>query len=144
MLCQRIRGLGLAHTTPTRLYSGDQSGSKEYRFNKFGFRGEDLRAEAKRTLIAAGCSITFGVDLNEGEIWIHRFKERYAKHYGYQADDLNLLNLGETGASNDSIVRTVLPQCQAVKPHLLLVQFTYMNRIEYLTVRALERTPRRF
>jgi hypothetical protein len=83
--------------------------------------------------MAAGCSITFGVGLNEQEIWPHRFKERYVSYCGYQLDDVNLLNLGETGASNDSIVRTVLPQSHTVKPDLLLVQFTYMNRIEYLS-----------
>lgn len=132
MLHKRIRGLGLPHTDTISFYETDVSGSKEYRFNSLGFRGDELSDSAKRLFFACGCSITFGVGLNEDEIWVHDFQSRYSHRYGYRLEDINLLNFSETGASNEAIVRTLLPQCEALKPDLLLIQFTYANRTEYL------------
>ena len=133
-LHKRIRGLSVAPDTGvTNCYSLDQSGTKLYTFNSLGFRGEELDLNAKKRIFACGCSMTFGEGLDLEETWPHRFKEKYANRYGYNAEEVNLLNFGEPGASNDQIVRTILPQCSVLRPDLLLIQFTYLGRTEYLS-----------
>ncbi len=41
--------------------------SRKYRINKYGFRGEDFSPNKK--ILAAGCSFTFGVGVDEKSIW---------------------------------------------------------------------------
>ena len=113
-------------------YNKDQSGTKEYRFNSLGFRGEDVDPTAVHRIFVAGCSVTFGDGLDLSETWPERFREKYAARHGCPSQSVNLLNFSVSGASNDRIVHTVLPQCRVVRPDLLLVQFTYSNRTEYL------------
>ena len=76
--------------------------------------------------------MTFGDGLDLSETWPDRFREQYAARHGCPSQGVNLLNFSVSGASNDRIVNTVLPQCSVVRPDLLLVQFTYSNRTEYL------------
>lgn len=132
MLFKRLRAFGPAHLSATSTYGGDQSGTKQYAFNSLGFRGEEFSPEATKRIFVCGCSLTFGVGLNVVETWPHRFKEMYAARLGLPPDEVNLLNFSESGCSNDTIVRTMLPQCAALKPDLVLIQFTYLNRLEYL------------
>jgi len=113
-------------------YNKDQSGTKEYRFNSLGFRGEDVDPTSEHRIFVAGCSLTFGDGLDLAETWPFRFREKYAARQGCPPPRVNLLNFSVSGASNDRIVHTVLPQCSVVRPDLLLVQFTYSNRTEYL------------
>lgn len=131
-LRSRIRGLSYVHNGVMHKYGNDTSGTKEYRFNSLGFRGENLCLDATKRIYTSGCSITFGEGLNIEETWSSQFRELYAAKYGLASEKVNLLNFGESGASNERIARTVLPQCEALKPDLLLIQLSYFNRIEYL------------
>ena len=47
--------------------------------------------------------------------------ENYAAKHGCPPQGVNVLNFSVSGASNDRIVHTVLPQCSVVRPDLLLV-----------------------
>ena len=132
MLLKRLRAFGPDHQSATSTYGGDQSGTKHYAFNSLGFRGEEFSPDARKRIFVCGCSLTFGVGLDLEETWPHRFREMYAAQLGLASDDVNLLNFSESGCSNDTIVRTMLPQCAALKPDLVLIQFTYLNRLEYL------------
>ena len=112
------------------VYGSDQSGTKAYRFNSLGFRGEEYDPAARATIFVCGCSITFGTGLDVEETWAHRFKLGYAERRGLAPADVNLLNFSQGGASNDYIARTLLDQCSRVRPTLVLAQFTVMNRAE--------------
>ncbi len=132
LLHKRINRAGEQPVGFTRRYGNDQSGTKQYQFNSLGFRGEEFNSGAPKKIFVCGCSYTFGEGLNLEETWSYRFKEKYAAHYGFQLEEVNLLNFGEPAASNDYIVRTILPQCNTIKPDLPIIQFTWINRTEYL------------
>lgn len=114
-----------------REYPPDFSGTKTYRLNSLGYRGEEFREDAKRSLFFCGCSNTFGTGLNQDEIWINHFAEAYAADEGLTLDDLNVMNFSEDGGSNDYIARTLITQCTDVKPDLAVAAFTVLPRLEY-------------
>ena len=120
---------GPPHTTSK--YGSDRSGSRVCQFNSLGFRSEELDTHARRRIFVCGCSYTFcGTGLNFEETWPYRLKQKYAQAEGCDERDVNLLNFSEGGASNDYIARTLLAQCSAVKPDLVVALFTFMNRGE--------------
>ena len=113
-----------------RSYGRDKSGTKLYRFNSLGFRGEEPDPRAAATIFVCGCSHTFGTGLDAEEAWPHRFKLAWAERRGLAADEVNLLNFSQGAASNDYVARTLLAQCAEVRPDLVVAQFTSMNRAE--------------
>lgn len=113
-------------------YGRDHSGKNKYKFNSLGFRSEEFNPHSKKRIYVAGCSHTFGTGLNEEETWPSRFKKTFCKIYNYSKNDVNLMNFGMGGQSNDYIARNIIVQCNEVKPDLLVILFTYPSRIEYL------------
>jgi hypothetical protein len=110
----------------------DLSGTKQYRYNAHGFRGEERNPEAAKRLYVFGCSITFGVGLSEDEIWASHFRDRYAERCGLVRSQVNLMNFGLGGASCREIARNVMLQCSVEKPDLAVVQFTFQDRDELI------------
>jgi hypothetical protein len=115
----------------------DYSGTKTYAFNRLGFRGEEFNPKAAKRIFFSGCSYTFGTGLNYEETAAHRFKMLYCEQYGLDPSDVNLLNFAMPGASNDYIVRTMISQCQRVKPDIAVVLFSHVERAEYIDEQAL-------
>jgi hypothetical protein len=113
-----------------RSYGRDKSGTKLYRFNSLGFRGEEHDPGAAATIFVCGCSHSFGTGLDEEEAWPHRFKRVWAARRGLAAGAVNLLNFSQGAASNDYIARTLLGQVARARPDLVVAQFTSMNRAE--------------
>ena len=126
----RMRPTGRGAPYVLDRYSSDQSGPKTYQFNSLGYRGRDFNPSAKRNLFVFGCSHTFGVGLNQEELWSHHFANRYAAHCGISRDELNLMNFAHEGASNEEIARNVLMQCTVHKPDLAVMQITQSSRFE--------------
>ena len=116
----------------TRRYGSDQSGTKTYTFNSLGYRGAEPNPTAKARVLTSGCSYTFGEGLDYHEAWVARFADLYARHHGLDAEDVDLINLAQGGASNDYIARTVVPHLERVHPDLVVVLFTYKNRAEVM------------
>jgi hypothetical protein len=125
---EHLAAAGSPHTLA--VYGSDTSGTKAYRFNSLGFRGEEHDPAARATIFVCGCSITFGTGLDAEETWAHRFKLGWAERRGLAPADVNLLNFSHGGASNDYIARTLVEQCARVRPTLVVAQFTVMNRAE--------------
>jgi hypothetical protein len=103
---------------------------KTYVFNSLGYRGEEFDPDAAVKLFVCGCSYTFGAGLDLEETWSYHFRQKVADHHGLPASSVNLMNFGEGGASNDYIARTLTEQCLRVRPDLVVVGFTFMNRFE--------------
>lgn len=114
------------------VYLTDLSGKKSYRFNSIGFRGADYNPHAKRSIYVFGCSYTFGIGLNEDELWCHHLHRNYCALHGLQPDEVNLMNFGLPGGSNQEIARTALLQCSVKPPDLAVVQFTLLDRYELI------------
>jgi hypothetical protein len=115
----------------------DYSGTKTYAFNKQGFRGEDFDPDAKHHIFFSGCSYTFGTGLNYEETTAHKFKMHYCRRCGLDPSEVNLLNFAMPGASNDYIVRTMITQCQRVRPDVAVVLFSHAERAEYIDEEAM-------
>ena len=114
-------------------YGHDESGEKVYRFNSLGFRGEEFDPAAEKKVFTVGCSYTFGVGLDEDEVWSYQFRRLLATHWNMKPNAINLMNFSEGGASNDYIARTAISQAAAVHPDVLLVLFTHQHRTEIVT-----------
>jgi len=115
-----------------RRYGNDLSGEISYEFNRLGYRGEEFDPAATKHIFVFGCSCTFGVGLDFEDTWAHRLRLLCAERWGCDASDINLLNFGEGGASNDCISRTLVSQCSAVKPDLVVAMFSFIQRKEYI------------
>lgn len=115
-----------------RRYGSDQSGTKTYTFNSLGYRGAERDPTAKARILTSGCSYTFGEGLDYDEAWVTRFVSLYARHHGLAAEEVDLINLAQGGASNDYIARTVVPHLERVEPELVVILFTYKNRVEVM------------
>ena len=111
--------------------SGD--GKIKYCFNSLGYRSEEYNPQSRIKIFACGCSCTFGHGLTLEETWPYRFKQLFLQKYGLEDKDVNLMNFGMWGHSNDYISRTLLKQMNLVKPDLILVYFTVSSRKEYVS-----------
>jgi len=114
-----------------RIYASDVSGSKTYLFNANGFRGEDLNDTAALRVFVCGASYAFGTGLDWEETWGYRLKTRLAGQFRLDASRVNLLNFSQSLASANYITRTLLAQCDAVRPDLVVAVFSDMKRGEY-------------
>ena len=115
-----------------RRYGSDQTGTKTYSFNRFGYRGPEPRQTARARILTSGCSYTFGEGLDYHEAWVTQFAGLYASHRGLDAEDVDIINLAQGGGANDYIARTVLPHVERVRPDLVVLLFTYKNRAEVM------------
>ena len=112
-------------------YGVDTSGTVTYAFNSLGFRGEEYDAGAKAKLFFCGCSHTFGTGLDSEATWVSRFAAQYAQHVGLDHEDVCAMNFSQGGSSNSYIARTLMTQCAAAKPDLVVAHFTSVERTEY-------------
>lgn len=117
----------------TRRYNRDQSGRNEYRFNSLGFRGDEPSAQPLKRIYVGGCSITFGEGLSWDDTWPLHFRRAYAAHNEHDVPDCDVQNFAQSGASNERIATTLISQCERLRPDLVIGQFTYGHRIDYLT-----------
>lgn len=108
----------------------DKSGKKKYTYNCFGYRGEEYDPLADRYIYIAGSSSTFGTGLNWEESFPYWFKKYYARHHKLSTRKVNLMNFSAGGANNDYIVRTLMTQCNVMKPDILLCIFAHKKNFE--------------
>ena len=113
-------------------YATDLSGTVAYRFNSYGFRGEEFNPEAKARIFVAGESTAIGVGISEEQSWFGKFKGHYCEQRGLQKDSVNLLNFSQAGASTDYTCRVLLQQCEMTRPDLVVAVLSSTNRIELL------------
>lgn len=120
---------------PERFRLDDEWG---YSFNSLGFRGEEYDPNAKIRIFACGCSVTFGVGVKWEQTWPFVFKRRLAARLDLPLSDINLLNFAQAGCSNDYIARTLVYQCNAEKPDLIIANFSYKDRTEFVSAETIE------
>lgn len=103
-----------------------------YRFNSLGFRGEEFDPAARLKIFVAGCSYTFGLGVPDEQTWPVLLKKLLADRLGIPLDQANLQNFSQVGASNGYIARTIVRQCDRVRPDVAVIAFTHRERSEYL------------
>lgn len=107
-------------------------GSKIYKYNSLGFRGEEFRPDAKFRVAAFGCSITFGDALNIEETYLYKLKCLIAEALDIDANDVNMLNFAVGGHSNDYITRSVLNYAEPSDADAVLYAITHLPRTEFV------------
>lgn len=122
--------VGQPHSMMT--YGSDQSGTVEYRFNRLGFRGDELDPSAARSIYVCGCSHTFGTGNAEEHTWPTPFADLYAGYHGIEPGNVSVVNFSEGGTSNRYIARTLIDQCRVHKPDLAIAHFSEVGRTEFL------------
>ena len=97
-----------------------------YSFNAQGYRTDEFEASSdKFRALALGCSLTQGVGLPKSETWSHLVCQQLATVRGHEVADLNL---GSAGACNEGIIIRGMHVVRALKPRLVLVQYTFPLR----------------
>ena len=91
----------------------------KYRYNNFGFRGDDF-TEAGLPM-AFGASDVFGIGLPEDQIWISRFSEISGQ---------KIYNLGVPGGSCDTVYRLMTYWVDRILPKFVLVFWPPIFRYE--------------
>jgi SAM-dependent methyltransferase len=125
---ERIRNLGRAWTQTDQ--DTDAAGLCSYEFNSLGFRGPEFDAQAEFTVFVFGESDAFGIGVEREESWAYLVAMEQARLRGVDPEAVCLMNFAEGGASNAAIARSVLTQCSAVRPDLVLVNFAQHGRTE--------------
>jgi len=124
----RMQRVGQAYTET--VYQTDRSGSKRYRFNSLGYRGAEYDPGAAYQVFVFGESNAFGSGLDLEEAWPSRFVELHVAESGLDPGTVGFLCFADGGASNMAIAREVIRQCSAVRPDLVLVNFSELRRSE--------------
>ena len=104
-----------------------------YHFNSLGYRSEEFDPTARLKIFVSGCSYTFGLGMEPDQAWPGLLKKMVADKLGVPLDRANLQNFSQVGASNDYIARTIVRQCERVRPDLAVIAFTHRERAEYLS-----------
>ena len=94
-----------------------------YKFNNYGFRGDDLNSEPG--VMFLGCSHTFGVGLPIETTWSHLISS---------AMGLKNYNLGVGGSSNDTAFRLAQYWIPKIKPKVVVFASTERTRFELHTL----------
>jgi hypothetical protein len=92
----------------------------EYRFNKDGFRGEEI---IDPKFLCFGCSFTMGTGLQEEYTWPQQLSKIL---------DLSVANLGHAGSSNDSALRFAVHYIPKLKPKIAVWLQTDQFRLEVI------------
>jgi hypothetical protein len=116
----------------TDRHEGDQSGTVVYEFNSLGFRGQEFDPDAKLKIFVFGESQAFGTGLPLADTWPSQVAHRIADKVGIESSQVCVMNFAEPGISNAAIARSVITQCEGVRPDFVLVQFAYVDRCEVL------------
>jgi hypothetical protein len=140
---EHLGNAGRPHTLAR--YASDTTQTKRYEFNPLGFRGEGLDPAASFRLFVCGPSYAFGTGLNWEETWGYQLKLELARHQGIAAESVNLLNFSQSLASASFITRTLIGQCERVRPDLVVAHFSFCARTEiFLDQRTATITPARY
>jgi hypothetical protein len=100
-----------------------------YQFNSHGYRCAEFESEAEIRLISIGCSITLGQALPQSVLFHERFAQCLRTELGKSVVNWNL---SQAGASNDYISRVLQLIVPKLRPHIVLINFTYTGRREYV------------
>lgn len=123
---------GPPHTA--QRYGADNSGKKTYAFNSLGYRGEEFDRAAEFRIFVCGDGDGIGTGLDWEETWGYRLKCMLARRVDLDLSSVNLLNFSQSFASADYVTRTLISQCGAVKPDLVVAHYPESTRAEYFTV----------
>ena len=81
--------------------------------------------DGKKNAVILGCSHTWGVGLETHETWAHKISQ-------HNTDRIRYWNLGQPGASPESVVRMLYSCEKVLHPNIIIVMWPEMSRRERL------------
>ena len=108
----------------------DSTPTASYKINSYGYRCAEWNPlpEGKKNVVILGCSHTYGVGLEDKELWVNQL---------YNLVDqkrLRFWNLGHPGVSADKLVRILYGSEKILFPKIIIVCWPAWNRRERLDV----------
>lgn len=100
-----------------------------YRFNSDGFRCKDFDLSANDNVMFVGCSLTFGLGINEKDRWTDIVSESL---------NLKCCNFGTVGGSADTSFRFTYGWIEKIQPKLLVLRVPPGVRIELINDDSME------
>lgn len=100
-----------------------------YSFNSLGYRGVEFDSSADISIFVSGCSITVGEAVPWADSWPVQFEKQAQHSFGTTT---SLLNMGQSGAPNEYISRSLLAQIHHTTPTVAVALFSGNARVEYL------------
>ena len=96
-------------------------------FDQYPFRcpSWDPMPDGKKNVVILGCSHTWGVGLEANETWAHYVSQ-------YNTARLRYFNLGQPGASPETVVRILYSSEKVINPNLIIVMWPEASRRERL------------
>jgi|TARA_R110000851_G_scaffold268872_1_gene421582 hypothetical protein len=85
----------------------------------------DPMPDGKKNAVILGCSHTWGVGLETHETWAHKISQ-------HNTDRIRYWNLGQPGASPESVVRMLYSCEKVLHPNIIIVMWPEMSRRERL------------
>jgi hypothetical protein len=101
-------------------YVRQWDGKLTYNCNSYGFRSKEL-VEDTNSIVALGCSHTFGIGLSENETYISQLAKML---------NLNYYNLGVPAASADTVFRIASYWIPVIKPKIVVMVAPEETRFE--------------
>lgn len=100
----------------------------DYETNSLGYRCPEFQplSDGGKNVVVLGCSHTFGVGLEEGQIWCTQLSKLL------EGKNLRFWNLGQPGASPDKCVRLLYGSEKVLFPKIIIVCWPAISRRERL------------
>jgi len=137
----RTEAAGLDERTWFKNDSGDRyrkdphpvlkPGDVTYRFNAHGYRCDNFDTRRDLNVIFIGCSWIFGTGVPAESTSCAVFSRLLA---GRTGKSVSAWNLGFPGKSNDYVSRVLLCAVPVLKPDVVVVNFTFSARREYIPI----------
>jgi len=127
-LDERTERLGAPHVRTT--CGQDSGGTTTYRYNSLGYRGDEFRSDARLKIHVFGESDAFGMGVQHDDAWPCQVAAMLREELGLAPHEVGLMNFAEPGGSSELVARQVITQCSAVRPDLVLLNFSEPERTE--------------
>jgi hypothetical protein len=94
-----------------------------YKYNSHGYRTKEFDFNlTDSNILCFGCSHTEGIGVREEDTWPSKLQDKFPNHTVY--------NLGDAGASGDTVTRILLNSCSIFKPSKVFILWPEIARFE--------------
>jgi hypothetical protein len=112
----------------------------EYKLNSYGYRCPEFSPlpDGKKNVVVLGCSHTFGIGLNEDEVWVKQVSSMTDQN------KLRWWNLGQPGASADLMIRILYGTEKVLFPKVIVVcwpEWSRRERLDFYTEKLTSNNP---
>lgn len=109
-----------------------QANDISYSLNRYGYRCGEFSEPSDFVILSIGCSFVFGTGMPKQELFHEIFTDRLRQELAPKK--VVNFNLGSDGASNEHIFKMLILVMPLLKPNIVLINFSYINRRDYFSL----------